>query len=413
MPIFLFFFFYTSCYGSHLLCIPFLDQLQTKVARSLCMALTQKQELAQNVQSAGRNAFLNTHWIKGASYREPGVAYNNPQKSDVFSFPMHASTPITDFHEALSEKIIFSTKEWYRDSYWGIPDTLCGGIHRSLWSDNTLANPDRRDVSVLKISRSSFDKDIFPNFSQGHLLTFDGQTSFSIVLVTLYEDAHASVGKRPAMQKWFTPIEQMFFCKTLSDYKNGVAVLNDWSAYSRFALVVIPKRTKIRMHVGVAAPQSLLNKKVIEVGQIASATDYKGEVLRAVYDTVSKPVSYFQSPAGLKLSPQKLKEGLSNYCQSLAGGLTQVCLEQVEKYSIFSFAALYNRVGKPVFPCYLGQNSNYRWDPLVDPYHNSHFLANHNKIEVHPHKGLAALFHNGDFDEEEKEIQRVIDYVHG
>lgn len=166
------------------------------------------------------------------------------------------------------------------------------------------------------------------------------------------------------------------------------------------------------MHVGIAAPQSLLHKKLIEVDQITNSADYEKKVVEAVSDIMSKPVSYFQSPAGLKLSPQKLKEGFSNYCQSLAGGLTQICLERVENYCIFNFAALYNKVGNAIFPCYSGKNNSYSWDPLVDP-DDSHFLANHNKIAVHPHKGLAALFHNGDFHEEEKEIERVIDYIHG
>lgn len=237
MLVLFFLFFNTSCFGS-LLPIHILDQLETKIARSLCMALTQKQGVAQNIQPAARNAFLNTHWVKGASYKQPGAPYRNPQKSDVFSFPMHASTPAADFHEALAEKIIFGTQKWQRDTYWGIPETLRAGIHKDLWSNDKLVIPSRRQVHVPKTSQLSFEKDIFPNFSQGHLLTFDGETSFSMVLVTLYEDANPSAGKKPATQKWFTPIEQMFFCKTLSDYKNGVAVLNDWSAYSRFALVV-------------------------------------------------------------------------------------------------------------------------------------------------------------------------------
>ncbi len=98
-------------------------------------------------------------------------------------------------------------------------------------------------------------KSIEPNFSSGHMIKIEETTTKPKIFITLYA-GNAIMPDTPKSTCWFMPIDQALCCPTLGDYRQKVATLKIWDAYTHFSLLAIPPGAKIKYFVGLSSPQS-------------------------------------------------------------------------------------------------------------------------------------------------------------
>lgn len=308
------------------------NELKTApIAQHLCRSLSQRGELLQSVDHSHRFYFTNGHWVKGLSY----------EKTVDGHFPLLSPTARTTlFHTELAQ-------------------TLINGIDSGrITSDKYRKNaPFKRaaDKRALNVYVESPSKDVFkfeefvePNFVDGHRLTVEGKTVYPKVLVNLYEEAkeeNPAAPSKPSTAKWFMPIEQAFFFHNLETYKRNVALFNRWCAYSRFVLMVIPQGTDIRAHIGITAPQSLIeNADIIEYTKSSNVSRYQTEM----NERVNRASNYLKA-LDPSTTPTKLNNDLLKFCEFFPGGATQFFMEYVKDYYLFDIEALYSN-GSPFSP---------------------------------------------------------------
>ena len=224
--------------------------------------------------------------------------------------------------------------------------------------------------------------------------------------------------------KWFLPIEQAFLLKNLHDYKNNLAIFSKWSAYSRFVVMVVPKETEVCMHIGITAPQSLIeNRNIQDILEKEGVVGYHEEINKRI-ETHKKYLK------GMGYADNNINEHLWRFCESFPGGATQIFVEFAENYYLYDIDAIYN-VGcenKSNLTCgYLGKCPNQKFISFKPNYSTeriaytdwsipkspkvSHFFNNDKEAQIHINKGFAKIFMNNDFEQENFDIDAIIHHL--
>lgn len=376
--------------------------LKSEVGRHLCRTLSQRGKLLESIEHSHRFLFTNGHWVKGL--HEPKTVNEN--------FLLSPECQSTLFHAQLAQKLLDGVKS-------GVipPKAYCK--KDPLKRDNFLKRDKKMALRVYDESPRApsnlpnifkFEDTVEPNFVGGHRLTVKGKTVYPKVLVSLYEEKEenpSALVSNYITSKWFMPIEQALFSPTLDVYKKNVALLSRWAAYSRFVLMVVPKNTDIHVHVGITAPQSLIESgesmrfinpdkihkyptAILE--RITRARDYLGEL----YPT----------------DPAKIEENLVRFYEALPGGATQIFVEEVKDYYLFDIDALYYADGSLFSPNFstAKKEQNNDWKVPKAP-RESHFLHDYTAIEIRMHEGLKKLFSGTkEFDEEAEDMKKIVEY---
>jgi hypothetical protein len=396
--------------------------IKTQICTHLCRVLTQRGGLYEDVRTDHQFLFGSGIWSRGLSYehKEPSESKN---------FLLHPDTDLAHFHDKLGEKLI------------SIADKVgCEKLQRM----GKLPI----EVSKSKQSGTSFETKIKPNFANGHCLKVDRQTTrYNKVLISLYQEVDEKglddgeeelivAGKiikkqqKPQILRWFLPIEQVFFLPTLDDYKKSVALLSRWSAYSRFALMVLPRGTKISAYTGVVAPQLLIeNTTRADLVKKYGISGYEDEVK----SRIEEAEEYLKKLKHSNLDEDKITKVRNSFNEFYPGGATQIYVDFAEKYYLFDINALFRIEGdqneklKPFNPNFsterkveekerlFGNTKRIKteevWFPPVAANRNSHFLYDNASVKIHMHEGLKGLFSNGQFDAEKEEIDRILKHL--
>ena len=360
--------------------IQMLSKLETDIGRHLCHTLSQRGGLLESIGHNHRFLSTNGHWTKGLSHD------SKPTDQNFLLFPGDATS---QFHTKLAKKLI---------------DGVASGIIPSsnYSKKGSLKRNQRVPLTVYENSPSTYSKifkfenDVEPNFIDGHRLTIKSKTRYPKVFINLYQEIEDTPNQSvvPIISKWFMPIEQTFFLSNLEDYKRNIALLSRWAAYSRFVLMVIPADTYIQTHVGITAPQSLIeNAEVKNIMKTSKVYGYQTEA----YERINKARDYLQ-----KLDPSmthsKVEESLLKFCEFFPGGATQFFMEEIKDYYLFDIDALYNRNGSSFSPTFSTERERNYIDWVVPQKpKTSHFMHDYKEVEIHMQKGLKKIFVGDEF----------------
>lgn len=216
------------------------------------------------------------------------------------------------------------------------------------------------------------------------------------------------------------PIEQAFLLPTLNEYKKSVALLSRWSAYSRFALVVIPRGTSMNAYAGVVAPQLLIENPVRQkIIKKAGVHGYEDEVKLIIKDAEEYAEKYLKELEDSSLSEAEIVEIRTkirnSFYEFYPGGATQIYIDYVEKYHLFDIDLLYKaeKSESSKTEKHRPFNANFStervrkkeergfWVPPRGNGKESHFLNNDASVQIQVHEGLRKLLIKGHFPQKD------------
>lgn len=217
--------------------IDFLGSERTTLSRHLWRVLTQNREESPKVfPFQSRSIIMNSRWTSTLPVIPRGDQLTEcTRPSEALSWPSSPSTAHAQFHRLLAERV------------------------ENAISNEVLKNPSRKiprpnyEHTEESLNNPKYNDRIVKSFIEGHYFTIITRTAFPKVFVTLYPE-----NKNQVYVPWFVPVEQALLYQRLGEYRDAIAVLKNWEAYSKFGIAVIPEGYTLSVRVGLASPQSYL-----------------------------------------------------------------------------------------------------------------------------------------------------------
>lgn len=213
----------------------------TPLGESFKRLVTQNRTEYLRISPDNKHLFLNSRWTDKIHSGLLSGVLNAPNSGPNSSH--------RDFHTIIGERFLKNSQ----NSKFNLPQYL------------TLKKPSNFGKIVDYESLADSQKQ---NFVNGHFLALEGFTQFPKVLVNMFAQPSNSVNNpdQKKSHEWFLSLDQALICSTIGEYRETVALLKNFDAYSTFGITVIPPQAYVSFRVGLTAPQYLpaLNKNVYD-----------------------------------------------------------------------------------------------------------------------------------------------------
>lgn len=138
---------------------------------------------------------------------------------------------LADFHEQ-----VFGRIEGRRDSL----------VQVGFVPSSSISSP--RQILSLRTDRL-----LTGSFKDNSYFRVSCKLDRPLIAATMYEDPLDGSFIYP---KWYTPLEIAFYLQSMGEYREALALLRPWAAYSRMGFTAIPQGTYVDMRIGLAGSQT-------------------------------------------------------------------------------------------------------------------------------------------------------------